>query len=134
MVAGAPLLGIHDLVNQHTAGGVPFNPDEALTAEQALRAFTLGSAYAVHEEHVKGTLARGMLADFTVLSDDLLAVPPHRIKDIEVTATVIGGTVVGLQTGLPNRHFFQTTVERVLGQPIPRISVPGYDFGTVAAD
>ena len=100
VVAGAPLLGIHDLVNQHTAGGVPFNPDEALTAEQALRAFTLGSAYAVHEEHVKGTLARGMLADFTVLSDDLLAVPPHRIKDIEVTATVIGGIVVHDRAGL----------------------------------
>ncbi|MEU0570747.1 amidohydrolase [Nonomuraea sp. NPDC005983] len=94
VVEGAPLLGIHDLVNQRTATGAPFNPDEALTVEQALRAYTLGSAHAAHEEHLKGTLSRGKLADFVVLSDDLLAISPTRIKDVAVTATVIGGAVV----------------------------------------
>ncbi|GAA1666921.1 amidohydrolase [Nonomuraea maheshkhaliensis] len=94
VVEGAPLLGIHDLVNQTTAAGVPFNPDEALTVEQALRAYTTGSAYAVREEGRKGTLARGMLADFAVLSDDLLATDPGRIGDIVVIATVVGGRLV----------------------------------------
>ncbi|MGW0061552.1 amidohydrolase [Streptosporangium sandarakinum] len=91
---GAPLLGIHDLVNQRTASGAPFNPDEALTVTQALRAYTVGSAYAAHEEHRKGTLARGMLADFAVLSDDLLAVPAEHIRDLTVLATAVGGVLV----------------------------------------
>ncbi|MEV0588754.1 amidohydrolase family protein [Nonomuraea sp. NPDC050310] len=91
VVEGAPLLGLHDLVNQRTAAGEPFNPDEALTVEQALRAYTLGSAYASFEEGVKGSLERGKLADFAVLSDDLFAVHPAAIRDITVTATVVGG-------------------------------------------
>jgi predicted amidohydrolase YtcJ len=91
VVEGAPLLGIHDLVNQRTASGRPFNPDEALTAAQALRAYTIGSAYAVHDERVKGALSRGKLADFVVLSDDLLTVTADRIAEITVAATVVGG-------------------------------------------
>ena len=94
VVAGAPLLGIHDLVNQRTASGRAFNPDEALTAEQALRCFTLGSAYASFDEHRKGSLEAGKLADMTVLSDDPTRVEPGRIRDIEVLATVVGGEVV----------------------------------------
>ncbi|WP_214326557.1 amidohydrolase [Nonomuraea sediminis] len=94
VVEGAPLLGIHDLVNQRTAGGSSFNPGEALTVSQALRAYTAGSAHAVHEERLKGTLSRGKLADFAVLSDDLLAVPAERIRDVTVVTTVVGGVVV----------------------------------------
>ncbi|TYB51110.1 amidohydrolase [Nonomuraea sp. PA05] len=91
---GSPLLNIHDMVNRRTASGAPLAPGEALTAEQALRAYTIGSAYAEHAEDRKGTLARGMLADFAVLSDDLLAVAPDRIASLSVGATVIGGEVV----------------------------------------
>jgi predicted amidohydrolase YtcJ len=94
VVDGSPLLGIHDMVNRLTADGVPFSPSEALTASQALRAYTHGSAYAVHEEHQKGTLSRGKLADFTVLSDDLLSVPAAKIRTVTVGATIVGGTVV----------------------------------------
>ncbi|MFD8561868.1 amidohydrolase [Streptosporangium canum] len=91
---GAPLLGIHDLVNQRTAAGVPFNPAEALTVAQALHAYTAGSAHAVHEDHLKGVLSRGRLADFAVLSDDLFAVPAERIGDLTVAATAVGGVLV----------------------------------------
>jgi predicted amidohydrolase YtcJ len=91
---GAPLLGIHDMVNRRTATGAPLAPDEAITPAEALHAYTIGSAYAEHAEHIKGRLARGMLADFTVLSDDLLAVAPSRIADLTVGATVIGGDIV----------------------------------------
>ncbi|MFF9126516.1 amidohydrolase [Streptomyces sp. NPDC014889] len=91
VVAPSPLLSIHDMVNRRTASGAPIGPHEAVTVQEALRAYTVGSAYAVHEEHIKGTLTRGALADFTVLSDDLLAVDPTRIAEIGVGATVVGG-------------------------------------------
>ena len=80
VVTGAPLLGIHDMVNRRTASGAPFNAGEAITAEEALRAYTWGSAYASKAEHVKGSIEPGKLADFTVLSEDPTAVSPgpHR--------------------------------------------------------
>jgi predicted amidohydrolase YtcJ len=91
VVDGAPLLGIHDMVNRRTRSGQELAPGERVTVEQALRAYTHGSAYAVHEEHRKGTLTTGALADFTVLSEDLLAVEPEGIGGIDVLATVVGG-------------------------------------------
>jgi hypothetical protein len=88
---GAPLLGMHDMVNRRTATGVPFNPGEAITIEQALRAYTVGSAYASRAEHTRGTIAAGMLADLVVLSDDPTAVSPACIGGIEVLATFVDG-------------------------------------------
>lgn len=93
VVHGAPLLSLHDMVNRRTASGAPFTPEEAVTVEEALRAYTVGSAYAAHEEHIKGTLTPGKLADFVVLSEDPHTIPPGRIKDITVGATIVGGTV-----------------------------------------
>ena len=89
--AGAPLLGIDGMVNRRTWTGAPFNPDEAVTAEQALRAWTWGSAYASRQEHVKGSIIPGMLADLVVLSEDPTAVSPGRIAGLEVLATITGG-------------------------------------------
>jgi len=91
VVAGAPLLGIDGMVNRRTSSGAPFNPSEAVTAEQALRAWTWGSAYASRQEHVKGSIAPGMLADLVVLSEDPTAVSPDRIAGLEVLATITGG-------------------------------------------
>ena len=91
VVPGEPILSIHDMVNRRSAGGTPIAPGEALTARQALRAYTVGSAHAVFEETRKGTLGRGMLADLVVLSDDLLAVAPERIREVQVRATMAGG-------------------------------------------
>jgi predicted amidohydrolase YtcJ len=91
VVAGAPLLGIADMVNRRTSSGAPFNPDEAITAEQALRAWTWGSAYASRQEHAKGSVTPGKLADLVVLSEDPTAVSPERIAGLEVRATIVGG-------------------------------------------
>jgi predicted amidohydrolase YtcJ len=91
VAAGAPLLGIHDMVNRRTASGAPFNAAEAVTAAQALRAYTYGSAYASKAEHVKGTIEAGKLADFVVLSEDPTAVAPDRIAGLEVLVTIVGG-------------------------------------------
>ena len=100
VVAGAPLLGIHDAVNQRTGSGARYVPEEALSPEQAIRAFTLGSAYATFEEGWKGSITPGKVADVTVLDRDPTAVDPAGIADIRVVATVVGGVFVhedGLQ-------------------------------------
>jgi len=91
VVTGAPLLGIADMVNRRTSSGAPFNPGEAISAHQALRAHTFGSAYASHQEHVKGSIAPGKLADLVVLSEDPTEVPPDRIAGLDVLATFIDG-------------------------------------------
>jgi predicted amidohydrolase YtcJ len=91
VVLGAPLLGVRDMVCRQTDAGAPFNPDEAITAEEALRAYTWGSAYASHQEGVKGSITVGKLADLVVLSDDPSAVDPADIAGIEVVATFVDG-------------------------------------------
>ena len=92
VVQGAPLLGIHDLVNQETASGQPFNPQESLTPQQALTAYTLGSAFAAFDEHRKGSLEVGKLADLVVLDQDITTVDPGAIGETKVLATMIGGS------------------------------------------
>lgn len=91
VVSAGPILNIHAMVNRKTASGADFTPAERITVAQAIRAYTVGSAYAVHEENRKGTLAHGMLADLAVLSDDLYEVEPAGIENVKVTATVVGG-------------------------------------------
>ncbi len=93
VVLGAPLLGIHDAVNQTTPSGQPYVPEEAVEPEVALRFYTAGSAYASFEERVKGSLAPGMLADFVVLDRDPVAVDRRQIRDIKVLCTIVGGRV-----------------------------------------
>jgi predicted amidohydrolase YtcJ len=100
VVAGAPLLGIADMVNRRTASGAPFNPGEAISAEAALRAWTWGSAYASRQEHVKGSIAPGKLADLVVLSEDPTAVSPDRIAGLEVLATIVDGRFAYDRAGL----------------------------------
>jgi predicted amidohydrolase YtcJ len=67
---------------------------ERISAEEALRCYTVGSAYAEFMEGRKGMLKAGMLADFAVLSQDLSRVPPERIGDTRVEETVVGGRSV----------------------------------------
>ena len=93
VVDGAPILGIHDMVNRRTASGQIFGAHEGITVEQAVRAYTYGSAYAVKEEQIKGKLTCGQLADFVVLSDDLFQVKPDKIASVKATATIVGGAV-----------------------------------------
>jgi hypothetical protein len=94
VVAGAPLLGIHDAVNQKTASGQDYVPGEALTPMEAIRAYTLHSAYATFEEAWKGSIVPGKVADFTILGEDPTTVPHDAIADIPVVGTIIGGDVV----------------------------------------
>ena len=88
-----PLTSIRDMVLRLTGSGEVLGPPERVSVEDAVRAYTYGSAYAVGQENDKGTLSAGKLADFITLTDDLFEIEPERITDQRVTATVVGGEV-----------------------------------------
>ncbi len=90
----SPILGIYSAVTRHTMDGSQpdgWYPEERLTVEESLKAYTSGVAYAGFQEHVLGTLEAGKLADFVVLSHDLFQVEPQEIKNTGVVRTVVGG-------------------------------------------
>ena len=81
-----PLYGIWSATTHH-------NDRVRLSVEEALRCYTLESAYSVFQEDTLGSLMVGKRADFVVLSDDILKIEPDAIKDINIEMTVIGGIV-----------------------------------------
>lgn len=92
-----PMLGIYAAVTRKTLSGQPeggWFPQEKLTVEEAIRAYTLNTAYAAYEEDVKGSITNGKLADLVVLSDNLVTMDPDDIKDVTVVTTIVGGKVV----------------------------------------
>lgn len=70
------------------------NPAEALSREEAVLAYTRGSAFAEFAENEKGMLRPGMLADFAVLSADIFAIPPQQLPSVQSVLTVIDGKIV----------------------------------------
>ena len=92
-----PLHGLHIAVNRQTTDGQPAGgwvPQQRITLKEALNAYTYGGAYSSFEEHYKGRLLTGYLADFVVLSQDLFKIEPSRIYDTRVLLTVMDGKVV----------------------------------------
>jgi predicted amidohydrolase YtcJ len=89
-----PMLNIYMAVNRRTQTGQHIGGDESITVAEALRAFTMGGAYASFEEDIKGSIETGKLADLVVLSDDLYAVPSEKIRSIRAELTMIGGEIV----------------------------------------
>jgi predicted amidohydrolase YtcJ len=70
------------------------SPENRLTREEALRLYTVGSAWFSGEEEMKGRIAPGQFADFAILSADYLTVPEEEIRKIESVLTVTGGDLV----------------------------------------
>ena len=92
-----PLEGIYAAVTRRTLdnknpGG--WIPDQKITAEQALMAYTVRAAYASFEEKSKGSITVGKLADFVILDKDILNIAPESIRDVKVLATFVGGIKV----------------------------------------
>jgi len=92
-----PLVGIYAAVTRRTLdeknpGG--WHPEQRITVEQALRAYTTGGAYAGFAEKERGVLAKGMLADFVMIDKDLTKIAPETIRDAKVQLTVVGGKAV----------------------------------------
>ena len=89
-----PLPAIYCAVTRMTPDGKPaggWYPAGRISVEAALRHFTNDGAYASFDEDVRGTLAAGKLADFVVLSKDILTTPPEEILQTKVLLTVMGG-------------------------------------------
>ena len=92
-----PLFGVYAAVTRRTLDGKHPNgwvPEQKITVEEALRAYTAGGAYASFADTERGRLERGRLADFVVIDRDLTRVPPETIRDARVVMTVVGGRVV----------------------------------------
>jgi len=69
-------------------------PEEKITLENAIRLYTINGAWQDHMEDIKGSIEKGKLADFCVLDEDLLTIDPHRIGEIPVLMTIVGGKIV----------------------------------------
>jgi len=90
-----PFRGLYAAVTRKSEDGKQeYYPAQKLTIEQAIAAYTTGSAFAEFAEKEKGTLAPGMLADFVVLDRDLTAILPAQIQGTRVLRTVVGGKTV----------------------------------------
>ncbi len=94
VITADPLIGIRDAVLRRTGDGHVLGPAERLTARDALALYTTQAAFALHREDEIGTLEPGKLADFVVLDKNPLDAGPEQIADIQVLATVLGGTPV----------------------------------------
>jgi predicted amidohydrolase YtcJ len=92
-----PIEGIYGAVTRETLDGKHpggWIPEQKITVEDALRAYTSGSAYASFEENIKGTLEPNKLADFVLIDRDLTRIPPAQIRDARIVMTIVGGRVV----------------------------------------
>lgn len=92
-----PVANFYASVTRKTLEGTPeggYEPGQRMTRKQALRSYTYDAAYGAFEEDIKGSIAVGKLADFTVFDQDILKVPESKILDTQVVMTVVGGKVV----------------------------------------
>jgi hypothetical protein len=89
-----PLVGIYAAVTRKGMSGRVFGADEAISVEEAVRGYTINSAYINFDEDIKGSIEPGKLADMIVLSADILSVDAERIMDIEIEQTYVGGELV----------------------------------------
>lgn len=92
-----PLLGIYAAVTRRTLDDKNpegWIPEQKISVEEAIMAYTINNAYASFEEKIKGSIEVGKLADFTVLDQDILTIDPVKIKDVKVEMTVFDGKVI----------------------------------------
>src|SRR5688500_7344914 len=89
-----PLMAIQSMVTRKDFAGNVWGPRQKVTVDEALTIGTINGAYASHEEHVKGSITAGKLADFVILEKDPHDVNADSIKDIKIVRTVVGGKTV----------------------------------------
>ncbi len=94
---GEPMIEFYAAVSRKSIKGESgdgWHPEQAVSREQALKMFTIWPAYAAFEEKEKGSVEVGKLADFTVLSQDIMKIPEPEILKTRVEMTIIGGEIV----------------------------------------
>ncbi len=92
-----PLMGIYAAVTRKTLDDQNPNgwvPEQKISVEQALTAYTVNAAFASFDENIKGTLEPGKLADFVIIDQDLIKMDPAKIKDAKIMQTFVGGKLV----------------------------------------
>jgi predicted amidohydrolase YtcJ len=99
----SPLLGIYAAVTRRTTDGANpggWFPEQRISVEEAIQAYTVNNAYAAFEEKEKGSVTVGKLGDLVVLSDDILTIDPAKIESVKVDMTIVGGKIVYERTGI----------------------------------
>jgi len=92
-----PLWGFYAAITRQDREGNPpggWLPEQKMTRQEALESWTIRGAYAAFEEELKGSLSPGKLADFVMLSADIMSIPPAEILKTRVLMTVVGGQIV----------------------------------------
>lgn len=93
----SPMYGLYAAITRKTMTGEPeggWFPEERISMEEAIRAYTLNTAYANFEDDIKGSITPGKLADITVLDQNLFEVEPMNLPDVEVLYTIVDGNIV----------------------------------------
>ncbi|CAB1061792.1 Exoenzymes regulatory protein AepA precursor [Olavius sp. associated proteobacterium Delta 1] len=93
-VSANPFVALYSLVTRKNNLGREVALPEAVSREEALRAYTTNGTWLTREENLKGSIEAGKVADMVVLERDYFAVPDEEIKDIRVEKTMVGGTLV----------------------------------------
>jgi predicted amidohydrolase YtcJ len=96
-----PIMSFYGSVSRKTKEGKVFIPEQRVTREEGLRAYTLSNAYAAFEEKEKGSLTPGKLADISVLSKNIMTIPEDEIPTARVDLTILGGKVRYERGGSP---------------------------------
>ena len=92
-----PIQGLYAAVTRATLDGKNpggWIPEEKITLPEAIEAYTMGSAFAEFQEHDKGSITPGKLADMVIMSDNIFDVKPEAIRNVKVQTTITGGKVV----------------------------------------
>ncbi len=89
-----PQVTLAGAVSRLTVSNQVFEPDQRMTIQEALRAHTLGAAYAAHEEEIKGSIEEGKLADLVVWSKDPYTMPLKELWQATIDMTIVGGRIV----------------------------------------
>ena len=96
-----PLRDMGTSVSRQIWSGATIGADQAISAVDALRMFTINAAYNSFDERIKGSIEPGKLADLVVLAQDPFTIAPERIKDIPVDMTIVDGRVAFVSDGAP---------------------------------
>ncbi len=89
-----PLVGLYAAVTRKGESGKVYGPEEAVSMKDALTMYTRAGAFITREEHIKGSLEPGKVADMVVLPEDLLTVSPDKVLAMKVDMTIVGGRVL----------------------------------------
>jgi len=126
----SPLLTLQAALVRKTAAGTIIGINERISIQEALRAHTMGSAYAAFEENIKGSIEAGKYADMVVWSGDLYTVEPANIKDLQAEITIVGGVMYkNTEVGVKGHSGFAKPRQFILFQNYPNPFNAGTEIG-----